>query len=127
MSDLQAIGLITAVILFGLFLYLYLDKWLEERVDTIVTGVVRGVTVSFEHRRMLLQTRLKFLVVIQIFLQTLVCLALWLLGRTVRTDAVALYAYLGSFFFFTGALAWSVLFPSWYRYLTRVLQRAEAD
>jgi len=127
MSDLEAIGLITAVILVGAFLYFYADRWLEERVDTIVTGVVRGVAVSVEHRRMLLQTRVKFLVVIIIFLLALVSLGLWLIGRTVSTEGLALYAYLGSFFFFIGALAWSALFPSWYRYLARVLRQAEAD
>lgn len=126
MSDVEAIGLITGVILVGVFLYLYVDKWLEERVDTIVTGVVRGVVVSIEHRRMLLQTRLKFLVIIQIFLQALVSLGLWLLAGAVSNEGAALYAYLGSFFFFSAVLGWSVLFPSWYRYLARVLRQAES-
>ena len=127
MSDLEATGLITAVILGGTFLYFYVDRWMEERVDAIVTGVIRGVTVSVEHRRMLLQTRVKFLIVIIVFLLALVSCGLWLMGRAVSAQGVALYAYLGSFLFLSGALAWSALAFPWYRYLPDVLRQAEPD
>jgi len=127
MSDFNAVAVITAVILVDVFVYLYLDRWLEERVDTIVTGVVRGAPVPIEHRWTLLQLRLVFLLAMQIVLQGIVSLSLLLLGRYVNTEEVALLAYLGSFFAFTAVLGWTVMGPVLYFRLAKTLRQAEAD
>jgi hypothetical protein len=53
MSDFSAVAVIIALLLVDVFVHLYLERWFEERVDTIVTGVIRGVPVPIEHRWML--------------------------------------------------------------------------
>ena len=96
MSDFNAVSVIFALVLVDVFVYIYLDRWFEERVDTIVTGVIRGVSVPIEHRRMLLHARFVFRGVIQIFQLALVSLALWQLGSFATNEQVAVVAYLGS-------------------------------
>lgn len=127
MSDFNAVSVITAVALVDVFVYVYLDRWFEERVDTIVTGVIRGVPVPIEHRWMLLQTRLVPVAAIQILLQGLVSLGMLLLGRNVSTEEVALFAYLGSFFAFTAVVGWILIAPFWFFRLAQLLRQAEAD
>ena len=127
MSDFNAVSVITALILVGVFVYTYLDRWFEERVDKIVTGVIRGVPVPIEHRWMLLQTRLVFLAAIQILMQGMSSLGMLLLGRSVSTEEVALFAYLGSFFAFAAVVGWILIAPFWFFRLARLLRQAEAE
>jgi hypothetical protein len=127
MSDFSAVAAITAVILVDVFVYLYLDRWIQERVGTIVTGTIQGIQVSVEHRWMVLQTQSVFLVAILILLQGSVSLGLLLLGRSVSTEEVALFAYLNSFFAFTAVLGWAAIAPFWFSRLARLLRQAEAD
>ena len=126
MSDFIAVGLITAVILVDLFVYILLDRWVEEGIDKIVTGVALGVALPIEHRRMLLHGRFVFRGVLQIFQLALVSLAVWQLGSFATNEQVAVLAYLCSFMAFCGALGWSVLFPVWYFSLARLLRETEA-
>jgi hypothetical protein len=127
MSDFSAVAVIIALLLVDVFVYLYLERWFEERVDTIVTGVIRGVPVPIEHRWMLLQTRLVFLAAILILMQGMGSLGMLLLGRSVSTEEVALFAYLGSFFAFTAVVGWLLVIPFWFFRLARLLRQAEAD
>jgi hypothetical protein len=53
MSDFMRLVLIFAISIPHMFLYLAYEKWLQDRAEAISTGVVRGVSVSTKHRRML--------------------------------------------------------------------------
>ena len=54
MSNLNAIGLILAILIFGGFVMSYTTHVVHIRSDAITTGIVRGVSVSIKERWMIL-------------------------------------------------------------------------
>jgi len=54
MSNLNAIGLIFAILIFGGFVITYTTHVIHLRSDAITTGIVRGVSISIKERWMIL-------------------------------------------------------------------------
>lgn len=54
MSNLNAIGLIFAILIFGGFVVSYTTHVIHMRSDSITTGIVRGVPISIKERWMIL-------------------------------------------------------------------------
>lgn len=54
MSNLNAIGLIFAILIFGGFVISYTTHVIHVRSDAITTGIVRGVSISIKERWMIL-------------------------------------------------------------------------
>ena len=54
MSNLNAIGLIFAILIFGGFAISYTTHVIHLRSDAITTGIVRGVAISIKERWMIL-------------------------------------------------------------------------
>jgi hypothetical protein len=54
MSNLNAIGLIFAILIFGGFAISYTTHVIHLRSDAITTGIVRGVSISIKERWMIL-------------------------------------------------------------------------
>ena len=54
MSNLNAIGLISAILIFGGFVITYTTHVIHLRSDAITTGIVRGVSISIKERWMIL-------------------------------------------------------------------------
>ncbi len=54
MSNLNAIGLIFAILIFGGFVISYTTHIIHVRSDAITTGIVRGVSISIKERWMIL-------------------------------------------------------------------------
>jgi hypothetical protein len=52
MSNLNAIGLILAILIAGTFVTFYATKWIHIRSDAITTGIVRGISISTKERWM---------------------------------------------------------------------------
>lgn len=53
MSNLNAIGLIFAILIFGGFVISYTTHVIHVRSDAITTGIVRGVSISIKERWMI--------------------------------------------------------------------------
>ena len=52
MSDLTTILVIIALAFGHIFIYWFVDRLIRDRLDMVATGIVRGVAVSMEHRRL---------------------------------------------------------------------------
>ena len=46
MSDVATAGMILALAVLALSYYFFLDKWIQNRVAAILTGVLEGVSIS---------------------------------------------------------------------------------
>lgn len=54
MSNVNAIGLIFAILIFGGFVISYTTQIIHSRSDAVTTGIVRGVPISIKERWMIL-------------------------------------------------------------------------
>jgi hypothetical protein len=56
MSSVATAGMIVALAIANLSFYFFLDKWIQDRVAAILTGVLQGASISTKDRWMLLWT-----------------------------------------------------------------------
>jgi CHASE2 domain-containing sensor protein len=127
MTNLTEIGLIVAIFLAGMHIYLVLEKMRKERENEIVTGVVRGVAVSTGYRWFSLYTYWATPVCIQMgFTLTMITVYL-LMAENADGDGAKFAAYLVLFFSSIGMLGSIGLAYLGYIRLASVLRQAEAD
>ena len=127
MSDFTRLVLIFAISIPHMFLYLAYEKWLQDRAEAISTGVVRGVSVSTKHRRMLVLNSWASAVFGWLGAQSVWTIGYLLLARSVDTEEVKLFVYLIAFFSVIGLLNWIYQAGAWYFHLRSELRQAEAD
>ena len=127
MSSVATAGMIVALAIANLFFYFFLDKWIQDRVAAILTGVLQGVSIPTKDRRMLLRTSWVGGMAGGIGF----CLfnAVWfvVIGQQIDTEEVRLLAYSFSFFSLIGAANLAFQGVVWFFRLTTVLRQAEAD
>jgi len=127
MSDLAALGMISALGAVNVSLYFFMDNSIESRAEGIVTGVVRGVAVTNEHRRIMLNLRWFGAMAIVIGYFMIVTIAYVLIDRHVNAEEVKLFAYLCAFFAFFavfGSIGHGIVL---YLHFRNTLRQAEAD
>ena len=127
MSNLNAIGLILAVMITTTFVTFYATRCAHIRSDGISTGVVRGVRISARARMMILfQEWLSMAVGIAIF-DLIVALGLMEIAGNVADPDIKILGWLPALlagFACTGWLIQGGLYvTSWFS----ILRRAEAD
>lgn len=127
MSDFSAAGAVVGLIVANAFVFVYMDAWVQNRSDAIITGVIRGVPVSVKHRRYLLQTRFLIHGATLISIEGCLVVGWMVVGGNAGVEELKLTAYLAAFVNATGVLGWTLLFPFWYFHLAAVLRQAEAD
>jgi hypothetical protein len=127
MSDFAATGALVGLIIANAFVFVYMDAWVQNRSDAIITGVIRGVPVSVKHRRYLLQTRFLIHGAALISIEGCLVIGWMVVGRNAGVEELKLIAYLAAFVNATAVLGWTLLFPFWYLHLASVLREAEAD
>jgi len=127
MSNLNAILLILALSIPAVFIYLVMDRLVIDRADAVATGIVRGVPVSIEYRRFLLNITWATTVGVLVAFQSIITIGWTLVGKNVNAEEASLYAYLMAFFGFCSVLAWIPGGLIWYVRLRSVLRQAEAD
>ncbi len=127
MSDLTTLGGLLALGIANGFLFVFMDKWVSDRGDTIVTGVIRGVRISAKHRRYVLQVRLILNAGALIVIEGVLGIGWLLVGGNASADDIKLLAYLVAFINAVGAVGWLATLPSHYRHLATVMREAQAD
>ena len=127
MSNFVAMGVIVALFIANVFLVVTLDRWVHEIVETIVTGVVRGVQVPIIYRRRILQVN--FLTTTSgIFAANAALTIGWIvMGRSATDEEAKWVAYLFAFPNAMGAAGWFFAFLLYYRHLAGILREAEDE
>lgn len=126
MPNEHAIALIMGIFFVpGMFLYLFLDRTYQNRLDAVATGFVNGVRVSAEYRVLLLYSRM-----VPIVLLAVTCFVLWgvgflLLARAVTDEDVRLLAHLGAFINAVAAVGWFLIGAAQVVYCRSMLRHAE--
>ena len=127
MSNVATAGMIVALATAGLFFYYFLDRWVQDRVAVILTGVLHGVSISTKDRWMLLHTSWLGGMGGGIGFYLIFAVMFLVLGRQIDTEEVRLLAYLMTFFTLVGTAAWVYQGVHWLFRLMSVLRQAEAD
>jgi hypothetical protein len=127
MAGFSSVGSMIALMALNLAVYHLFDRWFHDRLETIATGLVRGVQVPGEHRRLLLHTSWIESVTVQISFLTLSAYGWIQLSGTANTEGMRVFAQLLAFFAAMGALGWLALAPFWYFRLRGIIRQAEAD
>lgn len=127
MSDFAALGAMVAIGIANAFLFVFMDKWVNSRGNTIATGVVRGVRVSARHRRYVLQVRLILNAGTLIVVEGVLAIGWLLVGGNASADDLKLLAYLLAFINAVGSIGWLATLPTHYRHLAAVFREAESD
>jgi hypothetical protein len=127
MSKLSEVALMIPFFLLGLFVYAYMDRWIQAQADAVVSGLARGVPVPAVHRRMMLDVRWFVLCFVQTTFQGTVSIGWWLSARNASTEDARLFAYLVCFLFLGVAIGWLIYIPIFYLYFKAIVRQAEAD
>jgi hypothetical protein len=127
MSNLNAIGLILAILIATMFVSFYATKCTHIRSDGISTGIVRGVTISAKARLMILfQEWLVMAAAIAVF-DLVVALGFTEIARNVADADIKILAWLCAVLAGFGFIAWpvqgSIFFTGW----LSILRQAEVD
>jgi len=128
MSDWLAIGMMMGVGLANMAIYFAWSKWLDERTDAIVSGLVAGVPVSLQHRWIILQESWMRSMALVLSSELVLSAGFAAIGRAADAEEVKLYAYLNAVIYFfpiaIGGIPYSVLS---YQRLRSVLREATQD
>jgi hypothetical protein len=127
MSNLNAIGLILAILIATMFVSFYATKCTHIRSDGISTGIVRGVTISAKARLMILfQEWLAMAAAIAVF-DLVVALGFMEIARNVADADIKILAWLCAVLAGFGFIGWlvqgSIFFTGW----LSILRQAEVD
>lgn len=127
MTNFNALLLIVAFAMSATFIFFYIDGLLLKRIETISTGVVRGVPVPLQHRRLMLHYSWGITVWVGVA-YCLLCAFMWILiGANIADPRLRSFAYLAAFFVSCGVLNWGTQYFLWLRHLSSILRQAEAD
>ena len=127
MSDFAALGAMVAMGIANAFLFVFMDKWVNSRGDTVATGVVRGVRISARHRRYVLQVRLILNAGTLIVVEGVLAIGWLLVAGNAGASDLKFLAYVLAFINAVGAIGWVATLPSHYRHLATVMREAETD
>ena len=127
MSNLTTILVIIAIGLANIYAWWFVDRILRDRVDAIVSGVVRGVPVSKEHRRTSLWLSYSNAAGGAAGGQIGIGIAWLVAANNAVADDVKLLLYLVAWIVFAGVAAFIASGILWHRHLASLLRQAEAD
>ena len=127
MSNLEVVGMIVALGIAHMYLYVFANTWIQNLNDMIATGVVRGVAVSLKRRRLMLNVNWVVAAAIVVNFSFIFSIGYALIGQYAVVEGVKMFAYLCAFFSFGGVVSWIVFTPFHYVQLRSELRGAEAD
>jgi len=127
MTNFNALLLIVALAIPATFVFFYIDGLLLKRIETIATGMIRGVPVSLQHRRLMLYYSWGMNVWVGVGFCAMLVLMWILIARNIADPTLQSFAYLAAFFVSCGVLNWGTQYFFWYRHLASILRQAEAD
>ena len=127
MTNFNALLLIVAFALPATFIFFYIDGLLLKRIETIATGMIRGVPVALQHRRLMLYYSWGMNVWVGVGFCAMLVFMWILIARNITDPTLQTFAYLAAFFVSCGVLNWGTQFFFWFRHLSSILRQAEAD
>ncbi len=127
MTNFNELLLIVALAIPATFVFFYIDGLLLKRIETIATGVVRGVPVSVQHRRLMLYYSWGMNVWVGVAFCAMLVFVWIAIAANIADPRLQSYAYLAAFFVSGGVLNWGTQYFFWFRHLSSVLRQAEAD
>jgi len=126
-SHLTTILVVIAICQVQIFVWWFIDRILRDRVDAIVSGVVRGVAVPKEHRRLSLWFSYLIHIAGAVGGQLGAGIAWLAAADAAGEEVLRLLCYLAAWITLMGVVAWTVNGIYWHRHLASVLRQAEAD
>lgn len=127
MPNEHAIALIMGIFFVpGMFLYLFLDRTFQNRLDAVATGFVGGIQVSAEYRELLLYSRLVPIILVAVTVLSVWGIGFLLLARSVTDEDVKLLAHIGVFINAGAAVGWLLIGAAQVFYCRSVLRQAKA-
>jgi len=124
MSDFAGAGMVVALGIANVFLYAFMDYWVNSRADA-VARTLHGFPI--EHRRYVLQARFVINAGTLIATEGVLTVGWILVGRNASVEEFRLFAYMLASLNALAAIGWPVTAPLFYRHLAAILRRAEAD
>jgi hypothetical protein len=127
MSNLNAIGLILAILITTMFVAMYATRCAQLRSDGISTGMVRGVRISARARLMILfQEWLSMAVGIAVF-NLIVALGLMKIAANLVDPDIKILAWLSAMLSGFACAGWLVQGGLFFTGWLSILRRAEAE
>jgi hypothetical protein len=105
----------------------FVDRILRDRIDTVASGVIRGVRISAEHRRA------SFWIPYFLYAwgaaggQAIIAACYWLAANHAVGKDVKLLCYGGMWMTLIAMLAWALQSVWWYRHFAPALRQADAN
>ena len=127
MTNFNELLLIVALAIPATFVFFYIDGLLLKRIETIATGMIRGVPVTLQHRRLMLYYSWGMNVWVGVGFCAMLVFMWILIARNIADPTLQTFAYLAAFFVSCGVLNWGTQFFFWFRHLSSVLRQAETD
>ena len=127
MPNATALILLGATLPLSYMVVLFGDRWFHDRVDAVITGVVRGVPVSSRHRWLLLTNSLLTHLVALVAYCSLVAFFFAQLGTNVSEPGIKWLAYTAAIVWGVGVAIYLVLGPSFLVHLVSTLRATDAE
>lgn len=126
MSNFTAIVLLMGLGIAATFNYFFFDKLIRDLSSTIVTGVLRGVPISTQERRLMFYRFWLTASAALVAYQIIIVIGWVLLAANVSNDDVKFYVYVCAFFGSMAVLGAIYQFSLGCFHLVSVLRQAEA-
>jgi hypothetical protein len=127
MSSFSEVGVIFAIAVSCVYLYVWIDRFIKDQADAIITGVVRGVPLPTKSRELLVYTSWFNTLGVGICWEVLQVI-LWItIGQVANAEEARLVAYLCAFLASGGTVAWIYEGAMLYPHLRSLLRQADAD
>jgi hypothetical protein len=127
MQQFNPILAVLAVGLGNIAVCWFVDRILRDRIDTIASGVIRGVQISAEHRRVSFWVSYFMYAWVMAGSQAIVAAGFWLAAKHAVGEDVKLLCYGAMWLTLIGVLGWTLQSVLWYRHFASVLRQAEVD
>ena len=98
MSDFNAVGLLMALGMFATCSYFFIDKLIREQGEVIVTGVLGGVPISVDNRRLIFYRYWLMPAAALVVYQILIVSGWMIMAQSATTGQVKTLTYLYAFF-----------------------------
>lgn len=124
MSDLNTIFAITALALGNIYVWWFVDRILRDRLDIVVSGIVRGVSTPTEHRQISLWLSYTMRIGGAAAGQLSVMMCWLVAAKNAATDDVKFLCYVGAWIVLLAVVGWILTGIVWHRYLASLLRKA---
>ena len=127
MSTFTAIAIMVALALVQRFLYGFDDRWIQNRRDAIVSGVIGGRPASTQDRWTLVYTGWWGALAGTVGVQIGLSLGWIVLGQSIDQKELQLFAYVAVFMTWIGVFNWLYQGVVSYMRFKSLLRQAESD